>query len=768
MAEKQLGWRLALALMLIMISKAAGLVCPFFLKHAVDALSSGLPTATSLAAQAILMYGAIGALQHLAKECQYPIFSPLSQAVSRRVAYHTFAHVLDLDVKFHLDRRTGRLSRILERGTRSIQTLYRAVIFTFLPTAVELFCVIGLLATHFSVAIAAAVAATFVAYVVWTVFITQRAAEVRKEVNNLDNLTTSKAVDALLNFETVALFNNQRLEVKQYDTYLTGYQRAMVQTERLAAALNAGQHLVLSCGLCCALMMAVTSPAAAPGDIIVLQGLLLQLWAPLQFLGWFYRELRQSLVDMEEFFTILRTRSNLKDGTRELPDLPPPSAVHRPEGVEPATAAWPQAVKQDSELHSGADSTLTQLEVEAAVRSGGITSSSGNGVGHDTVSTGSRYRTGAINSGSSISGTSDSSVDGHSAAVGSVNGMNGRSGANGVAGAKGQEPGLTVLDLGLLMEVPPAPGLSLGRMEGLQAEADLWRWRWQAGGQAEVASSTAGRGLQIEMRGVGFGYHPERQVLSGLDLTIAPGHSVAVVGPSGSGKSTILKLLARLYDTVEGQVLINGVDVRELKLQSLRNAIAVVPQDTVLFNDSVLQNVRYGRPSASDEEVVAAVHAARLHEAIMTMPEAYETVVGERGLKLSGGEKQRVAIARAFLRSPRLLVCDEATSALDTATEAGIMASLTELAAGRTSVFVAHRLSTVRGCDKIVVLNRGRVVEQGTHEQLMAFGGMYREMWDLQAAEANRPDMWDGGGSSSDSDEFGEQSLTAVAARAVL
>ncbi|GBF89046.1 metal ABC transporter permease [Raphidocelis subcapitata] len=630
LGERKMMWRVGLAFVFMVVSKAAGLAGPLWLKCAVDRLAAGGGDALAGAVRAIVTYGLCAIVGNLAKELQHPTFTPVSQAVARRVSYHTFAHVLDLDISFHLDRKTGRLSRILERGTRSVQMLYRAVLFTFAPTAVELVFVIILLATVFSPVTAGLVAATFIGYVSWTLALTQAAVDVRRRVNVLDNLTTTKAVDALLNAETVALFGNRDLEVAAYDHYLRGYQEAAIQTERLAATLNAGQAVVLCVGLTLVLISAVVGTGAAPGaraavvtpgDLVLLQGLLLQLWSPLQFLGWFYRELRQSLVDLEEFFDILRTRSQLPDGDTELPDAPP--------GLRNATAEAAEA----------------------------------NGTRH---------------------------ADGASAAL--------------------------------------QHGSERAASHALASSSN--------GGGAEDAHSLAG--LQVELEGVRFGYHRGREVLRGVSLSMPPGSSLAVVGGSGSGKSTVLKLLTRLYDATAGDIKINGVSVRELRRESLRSAVAVVPQDTVLFNDTVLQNIRYGRPEASDEEVLDAARMAHLHDAVMRMPDGYETLVGERGLKLSGGEKQRVAIARAFLRNPRLLVCDEATSALDSATEASIMASLAELAQGRTSVFVAHRLSTIRNCDRIVVLSAGKVAEEGSHEELMAAGGVYARMWEMQAAEAAR------------------------------
>ncbi|KAL3155600.1 hypothetical protein ABBQ38_010855 [Trebouxia sp. C0009 RCD-2024] len=607
-SDAQLYWRLGLAFTLMIASKAAGLMAPLYFKKAVDALATQTHVAAQAAVMALLWSGGCRIVNGLAKELQHPIFTPVAQAAGRRVAYHTFSHVLDLDTGFHLERRTGALSRILERGTRSVGMMFRAVVFTFMPTAIELVLVCTLLARRFRPAVALAVLATFVVYVWWTTVMTKAATEVRKEVNELDNLTTGKAVDVLLNYETVKLFNNEQLEVDQYDAYLLGFQRASVATERVSATLNAGQSVVLTVGLTAVLTLAAsggTGVGVTAGDLVMAQGLLLQLWGPLQFLGWFYREVRQSLVDMEAFFSILQTVPKLPDGKLTLDGPSPSSTGGRSEAATPAAAT--------PEWHEG---------------------------------------------------------------------ERGRGQVNAPVGAVG----------------------------------------------------TSGCGVKLELKDVHFGYTGEREVVAGVSLTVEPGQSVALVGPSGSGKSTILKLLMRLYDVTSGSINLDGIDARELQQASLRAAVAVVPQDTVLFNDTLLSNIAYGKPSASREEIVQAAEMARLTEAIGRFPDGFDTMVGERGLKLSGGEKQRVAIARAFLRAPRLLICDEATSALDTATEQGIMGSLDELATGRTSVFVAHRLSTVQRCDKIIVLSNGMVAEQGTHEELMAARRIYYDMWEVQKA----------------------------------
>jgi ABC-type transport system involved in Fe-S cluster assembly fused permease/ATPase subunit len=572
-SEKQLYWRLAVALALLLLSKTAGIMAPLYFKQAVDALALGGSQSQAVPAcvAAVLLFGAARCILSLAKEVQHPIFSPVSQAVARRVSHHSFRHVLELDLGFHLDRKTGSLSRILERGARSVGMIFRAVVFTFIPTAIELVAVCVLLARAFSPKISYIVLCTFGVYTGFTVFLTWLATSTRRAVKNLDNEISSQAVDALLNVETVQLYANERLEAEKYDAGLTAYQRASVKLEVISAILNAGQAVILAGGMTVAMVAAAQSVGITSGGLVYIQTLLLQLWAPLQFLGWFYRELRQSLVDMEDLFEILRRNPALPDGFQDLP--------------------------------------------------------------------------------------------------------------------------------------------SSSNQEGVAVQLQNVRYKYPGAGGKEV--------------------------LKGVNIEARPGEKIAIVGPSGSGKSTLLRLLVRMYDTDDGAVLLDGLDVKSLHANSIRHAVAVVPQDTVLFNDSVYNNIAYGKVGSCYDEVVQAARAAKLDTAVKTMTGGYDTVVGERGLKLSGGEKQRVSLARAFLRSPRLLICDEATSALDTATERSIMTSLTELAAGRTSVFVAHRLSTVQECDRIYVLSEGEVKEEGGHGELMARRGMYYDMWNAQeAAEA--------------------------------
>lgn len=567
-SDTTLRWRLAAALVLLFASKTAGLAGPVLFKQAMDELAKAPLDRTTPVLMALVFAALSKAISSGLNEVRYIIFAPLGQATGRRVGVELLNHILQLDLTFHLERRTGALSRILDRAQRSVVNIFRAVVFTFVPTFVELILVCGLLATRVSSKVAGVVVLTFAAYVAWTVRITSRAAESRKEVNKLENLATGKAVDALLNYETVVQFNNQKLEVDQYNTLLQGYQEASLVAERLSAALNAGQAFILSVGIASVMAIAglqVAQGTSTIGDLVLANGLILQLSGPLQFLGFLYRDLRQSQVDLESLFTILATQPLLKDGTVEL--------------------------------------------------------------------------------------------------------------------------------------------------------------------------AAAGQGAKVRANNLRFSYTSSREVLLGVNLQANPGESIALVGACGSGKSTIVKLLLRLYDPDSGTLFLDDQDIRTLTQDSLRNAVAVVPQDTVLFNDTIMHNIAYGRPNATQEQIIQAAKQARLHDAVLRMPEGYQTMVGERGLKLSGGEKQRVAIARAFLKSPRLLICDEATSALDSGTEAAILKSLKELAAGRTCVFVAHRLSTIMHCDRILVMDAGVVVEEGTHQELVARGGRYAHMWALQESE---------------------------------
>ena len=582
--------RLAFALIFLVAQKAFGLAVPVYFKFAIDHLTRAaqLPVgpealqAANMAAMMLCFSGLFKAIAGIATELRMVSFTPVAQAAGRRVALEVFNHVLNLDMQFHLQRRTGALQRIIDRGTKSVSMVFRAVIFTFIPTFVELALVSAVLWKTFSWHVVAVLLSTFCCYVQWTMHMTGVSASKRKLANTMDGLSTGKAVDALLNYETVSNFGNVNLEAKQYDTLLRGYHEAALGSDRASSLLNAGQAVVLSLGMTAALSCAALGVGAGGnaqqmganlanrvGDLVMANGLLLQVWAPLNFLGFFYRELRQSLVDMEAMFDVLSTTSNVKDGTMELPKN----------------------------------------------------------------------------------------------------------------------------------------------------------------------TTTSSNGASISFKDVSFDYGNGRKILKNVNLDISPGESIGIVGPSGSGKSTLLRIALRAYDATSGDVFFDGYSVKDLQMKSLRSAVAVVPQDAVLFNDSLEHNVRYGRPDATDDEVERACHAAKLEKTIDDLPDGLKTKVGERGVMLSGGEKQRVAIARAFLKSPRVLVADEATSALDTATESQILESLEEIARDRTSVFVAHRLSTVMKCTRIIVMRDGEIVEQGSHDELVDLSGLYAKMWVAQQAE---------------------------------
>ena len=592
--------RLAFAVIFLVAQKAFGLAVPVYFKFAIDHLTRAaqLPVgpealqAANMAAMMLCFSGVFKAVSGIATELRVVSFTPVAQAAGRRVALEVFNHVLNLDMQFHLQRRTGALQRIIDRGTRSVSMVFRAVIFTFIPTFVELALVSALLWKAFSWHVVAVVLSTFCCYVWWTMHMTGVSASKRKLANTMDGLSTGKAVDALLNYETVSNFGNVNLESKQYDSLLRGYHEAALGSERASSLLNAGQAVFLSFGMTAALSCAALGVGAGGnasqiganlanrvGDLVMANGLLLQVWAPLNFLGFFYRELRQSLVDMEAMFEVLSTTSNVKDGTLELPK------------------------------NKNIDATTT------------------------------------------------------------------------------------------------------------------------------TTTTRSNNGASISFKDVSFEYGNGRKILRNVNLEISPGESIGIVGPSGSGKSTLLRIALRAYDATSGDVFFDGYNVKDLQMKSLRSAVAVVPQDAVLFNDSLEHNVRYGRPNASDEEVERACHAAKLEKTIGDLPDGLKTKVGERGVMLSGGEKQRVAIARAFLKSPRVLVADEATSALDTATESQILESLEEIARDRTSVFVAHRLSTVMKCSRIIVMRDGEIVEQGRHDELVDLNGLYAKMWLAQQAE---------------------------------
>jgi len=561
-------WRVILALACLIAAKLANVGVPLVMKEVVDNLD---PTLQLVAVPVALLaiYGLLRFSSTLFAELRDVLFVRVTQRAIRRVALGVFRHLHSLSLRFHLERQTGGMTRDIERGTRGISSLLSYLIFSIIPVILEFTLVAAVLLAKFDWRFAAITFGAVVVYIAFTVTITEWRMEIRRRANELDSRANTRAIDSLLNYETVKYFGNEEFEARRYDEQLHKYEDAATRNEASLGLLNIGQSLIIAAAVT-ALMLLVAEGVAAKqftlGDLVLVNGLLIQLYIPLNFLGMVYREIKQSLLDMDRMFSLL--------------------SQHR--------------------------------EVE---------------------------------------------------------------------------------------DRPAAVPLPSGRLDVRFAEVD-------------------------------FSYEKERQILHRVSFEIPAGHRVAVVGHSGSGKSTLARLLYRFYDVAGGAILINGLDVKDLKQASLRGAIGIVPQDTVLFNDTILYNIRYGRPEASDQEIFDAARAAHIHDFVLTLPKQYETMVGERGLKLSGGEKQRVAIARALLKNPRILIFDEATSALDSRAEKAIQAELERIAVGRTTLVIAHRLSTVMDADQILVLNHGRVVERGSHMQLLELKGEYARMWALQQEQA--------------------------------
>ena len=561
-------WRVVVALACLVTAKLANVSVPLVLKEVVDALE---PDRAVLAVPFALLviYGALRLSTTLFAELRDVVFVRVTQRAIRRVALNVFRHLHSLSLRFHLERQTGGVSRDIERGSRGISTLLSYMLFSIIPVILEFGLVAAVLYAKFDWRF---VGVTFVAVVVYLLFtfaVSEWRIGIRRRANELDSKANTRAIDSLLNYETVKYFNNEEYEARRFDEHLDQYESAAVQSEASLGLLNIGQSLIIAIAVTLLMILAAQGVAARDltlGDLVLVNGLLIQLYIPLNFLGMVYREIKQSLIDMDRMFQLL-------EQNREVEDRP---------------------------------------------------------------------------------------------------------------GA-----------------VPVPPGAARVRFEA-----------------------------------VDFSYEPRRQILFGVSFEIPPGHKVAVVGPSGSGKSTLARLLYRFYDVSAGRITINGVDIRDLAQAGLRGAIGIVPQDTVLFNDTIFYNIQYGRPDATREEVFGAAKAAHIHEFVESLPERYESTVGERGLKLSGGEKQRVAIARAILKNPRILIFDEATSALDSATEQGIQEELARIARGHTTLVIAHRLSTVMDADQILVLDGGRIVERGTHRELLEQGTAYARMWALQQEAA--------------------------------
>ena len=566
--ETELRVRIVAALVLLAAAKAANVLVPMVYARAVDALAprAGVGAAVTVPVALLIAYGVFRVMSSGLAELRNAVFAKVQARAGRRVALEVFEHLHALSMRFHMDRATGGLSRVIERGVRGIATSLNFLIFNIIPTIVEILFVAAILWWIFSAAFAVTMLATITVYVGFTLAFTNWRLRFRREMNQVDEEANTKAVDSLLNYETVKYFGNEAHEGRRYEESLKRYETAYVRSETTLNMLNAGQALIMAVGLTVTMLLAgsgIANGTMTVGDLVMVNAYLIQLYMPLNILGFAYREIKQGLTDMEQMFHLL--------------DVP--------------------------------------QEVE---------------------------------------------------------------------------------------DRPGAPALAAGPGE-------------------------------IRFEDVRFGYRPDRTILKGVSFIVPPGRTLAIVGPTGAGKSTVSRLLFRFYDATGGRVLVDGQDVRDVSQLSLRNAIGVVPQDTVLFNDTIRYNIAYGRPGATDEEVEQAARHAQVHDFVMKLPEGYKTCVGERGLKLSGGEKQRVAIARTILKNPRVLILDEATSALDTRTEQEIQAALKEISRDRTTLVIAHRLSTVVDADEILVLQDGQVAERGTHATLIGAGGLYAEMWRRQS-----------------------------------
>jgi ABC-type transport system involved in Fe-S cluster assembly fused permease/ATPase subunit len=563
--------RVVLALTLLVLAKLANVAVPLVLKEIVDAVNK--PKAMLMIPVFLVVgYGLLRLFSTLFGELRDAVFAKVTQRAIRRVALKLFVHLHNLSLRFHLERQTGGVSRDIERGTKGISFLLNFMLFNILPTLLEITLVAVILFKKYNPWFAVITFATLVVYIVFTLFITEWRMVFRRTMNDMDSKANTRAIDSLLNYETVKYFGNEAYEAGRYDEHLGSWEYAAVRNQTSLAALNSGQSVIIAIGVTALMLLAadgVVKGTMTLGDLVLVNVFMLQLYMPLHFLGFVYREIKHSLADMEKMFRLL--------------------GEHR--------------------------------EIEDA---------------------------------------------------------------------------------------PDAVALKLGN-------------------------------AAVCFEQVCFSYDPDRQILFEVSFEIPAGYTVAVVGASGAGKSTLSRLLFRFYDVNAGRILIDGQDIRKVTQASLRAAIGIVPQDTVLFNDNIYYNIAYGRPDATREEVLQAARSAHIHNFIESLPHGYNTMVGERGLKLSGGEKQRVAIARAILKNPAILIFDEATSALDSKSEKAIQDELRQVARNRTTLVIAHRLSTVVDAQQILVMDKGRIVERGSHRELLAQQGVYAQMWTLQQQEEISP-----------------------------
>jgi ATP-binding cassette subfamily B protein len=569
-------WRVIFAMACLVMAKMANVGIPMILKEIVDSLTVSPQSANAvlvLPMALLVAYGLLRLSTTAFTELREFFFARVTQRAVRNIALKVFRHLHALSLRFHLNRQTGGVTRDIERGTRGISTLISYTLFSILPTLVEISLVLGYLSLQYDIWFSVITIIALSVYIIFTVLVTEWRTHFRRTMNDLDSKANVRAIDSLLNYETVKYFGNEEYEARRYDEGLQRFERAAVQSQNSLSLLNTGQSLIIATAVTLILWRATLGVIAGTmtlGDLVLVNAFMIQLYIPLNFLGVIYRELKQSLADIERMFALL-------DENREVADSPAALA----------------------------------LQVDRA---------------------------------------------------------------------------------------------------------------------------------ELEFKHIDFSYEAKRQILFDVDFSVAAGTTTAVVGHSGSGKSTLARLLFRFYDVDRGVILIDGQDIREVTQTSLRQAIGIVPQDTVLFNDTIAYNIAYGKPGAAQSEIEAAARSAYIHDFILSLPDGYQTMVGERGLKLSGGEKQRVAIARTLLKDPKILVFDEATSALDSQAEQAIQAQLKDIARNRTTLVIAHRLSTIADAQQILVMSQGRIVERGTHTELLAARGLYTDMWERQQARTSEAD----------------------------